>query len=130
MSALLPRLNALYAAHADALNPHGWAHMPHMREPASLEELAARLADADSVPWEARIAFAPRYAEAFPGVDMAAFFAAHDRIHVALNAPFTMRGECAVVKAQRDWLAQRSVEAARLHARLVASQGVAWRNER
>ena len=120
-------LNALYAEHAAALNPHGWAHAPDLPAPASLGALILRQTGDDYAAMPHRVAFEPKYQAAFPTIDVPAFFAAHDRIHVCLRQPFTLRGEATVARAQCAWLAGRDPDAAALHHSLMRRMGRLWK---
>ena len=124
----LARLNALYLSFAEEANPYGYVHAPDLPVPRSLRELRARMWANDLMARPHGIACGTRYWADYPGVEILAFFAQHDRNHVAGGHEFTRRGEFAAGLAEYKRIKALDVGAARLHAHLMKDAAHRWRD--
>lgn len=120
-------MNSLYRAHAELLNPFGYRYDPELGDPRSVVDLWERQEADDGERRPARIGFDPKYRGWHPDIDMVAFFAAHDRIHVLRGFPFTHEGEAAVVREQGRFIVGHCKRAWAVHAECVLRQQTLWR---
>ena len=126
----LARLNALYLSFAAEANPYGYVLAERLAIPRDLAELRERMQEDDLLARPYRIACGTRYWDDYPGVEIIAYFAGHDRLHVAGGFEFTQRGEFAAGLAEYKKIKSRDVEAARLHARIVRDAAHRWHSLR
>ena len=126
----LARLNALYLGFAEEANPHGYEHAPDLPVPRDMEELRERMWADDYLARPFRVACGDDYQARYPGLEILAYFAAHDRLHVAGSFDFSRRGEFAAGLAEYKKIKAIDVEAARLHARIVRDAAHRWHSLR
>ena len=124
----LARLNALYLDFALEANPHGYILAPGLPIPRDLAELRERMQEDDRLERPYHVACGTRYWADYPGVEIVAFFAQHDRTHVNGGHEFTRRGEFAAGLAEYKRIKALDVEAARLHAHLMKDAAHRWRD--
>ena len=120
------RLTNLYRRHARKLNPNGWLYIQDTPAPATLDELKQTAANADAFNEPMPITFNDRFNLKRVGVDMIAFYAAHERTHIKHNLGFTLEEEKKVIQYQTEWLKDKNNRAACLHATMMAFQFNWW----